>query len=115
EAEAGRDLVLEPLDIGARELEDRAARLADEVVVVLPLPVPLEARLSVERELAREPGGLEELERAVDGGPPDVRALALHDLQQVVDREVALGLQERVEDHLALLAALEVVLVEVGG
>src|SRR5262245_62592325 len=72
EAEPGRNLVLQSLDVGAAELEDGAARLADEVVVVLALPVALEARLAVEGELAREPRRLQELERPVHGGPSEI-------------------------------------------
>src|SRR5258707_3841133 len=44
EADAGCDLVLDPLGLRAGELEGLAARLADQVVVVLPLVLPLERR-----------------------------------------------------------------------
>ena len=43
------------------------------------------------------------------------RAPLLHELEEVVHGEVALGAQERVQDHLALLAALEAVLDQVSG
>ena len=66
-------------------------------------------------ELAREPGLLEELQRPVDRGAPDLGVAAAHDLQQVLDRDVVPGLHEGVEDRLALRAALEVVAREVRG
>ena len=47
EADVGRDLVLDALDLRAGELEDLAAGLADEVVVVLALVLALEARLAL--------------------------------------------------------------------
>ena len=115
EADVGRDLVLDALDLRAGELEDLAARLADEVVVVLPLVLALEPRLALEHELLGQARRLQELERPVDGRPPDVGAALLHELEEVVHGEVALGAQEGVQDHFALLAALEVVLDQIGG
>src|SRR5207245_10792427 len=49
--DVGRDLVLQALDVGRGELEDRPAGLADEVVVVLALVVALEAYLPGEGQL----------------------------------------------------------------
>jgi hypothetical protein len=77
EADVGRDLVLDPLDVGARELEDRVAGVADEVVVVLPLVLPLEAGLALQLQLLGEAGGMQELEGPVDRGAPDVGAALL--------------------------------------
>ena len=111
----GGDLVLDALDLRAGELEDLAARLADEMVVVLPLVFALEARLALQDELLGQPRRLQELERAVDGGAADVGAALLHELEEVVHGEVALGAQEGVEDHFALLAALQAVLDQIGG
>ena len=110
EADLLRRLVLQALDLRARELEDVAAGLADEVVVVGPLVVGLEAALPVEGQLAREPRLLQQLQGAVDGGAADVGPALLHEGQEVVHGEVLLRPQEGVEDHLALLAALQVVL-----
>src|SRR5262249_27773982 len=115
EADLGRGLVLDPLDLRVRELEDLAARVADEVVVVLPLVVALEAGPAPARQLLCEPGCLEQLEGAVDRGAADVRAALLDQLQQVVDGKVALRAQEGVEDDLALTAALEVMAGEILG
>src|SRR5260221_611014 len=115
EVDTGRDLLLDALDLWARELEDVAARLADEVIVMGALVLELEAGLPVEGQLAREAGGGQELQGAVDGGAADVGAPLLDDAQEVVHREVALRLQEDVEDDLALLAALETVLHQVRG
>src|SRR5262245_10010933 len=112
EADAGGDLVLQPLDLGTRELDDVAAGAADKVVVVLPLVLALEPALALDLQLAGEAGGLEQLERAVDGGSPDVGVLLLDQSEQVVDGEVTGRTQEDVEDRLALVAALEPVLAE---
>src|SRR5512134_2120704 len=71
EADVGRDLVLDPLDVGARELEDRVAGVADEVVVVLTLVLPLEAGLALQLQLLGEARGVQELEGPVDRGAPD--------------------------------------------
>src|SRR5256712_353924 len=70
EAEEATDAVLEALQLLARELDDLAAALADDVVVVLALALDrLEARLAgVGVALRREPGPPAPLERAVDGG-----------------------------------------------
>src|SRR5256712_2915336 len=114
EADVGRDLVLQALDVGRGELEDGAAGLADEVVVVLALVFALELALAVEGQLLGQPRRLQELQRAVHGGPADVGPALLHHLQEVVHGEVAVGAEERIQDHLALLAPLEVVLGEVG-
>src|SRR4030095_8599960 len=113
EADLGRDLVLDALDLRARELEDLAARLADEMVVVLALVLALEPRLPLEHELLGQARRLQQLERAIDGGAPDIAAPFLHELEEVVHGEVALGAQEGIQDHLALLAALEAVLDQV--
>src|SRR6187431_2630071 len=115
EADLGRDVFLQLLDLRVRELEDLAAGPADEVVVVLPLVVALEDALALELQLAREAGVLQELERAVDGRAAHVRPALLDELQEVVDGEVALGAQERVEDRLALVAALQAVARDVRG
>ncbi len=114
EADLRRDLLLETLDLRARELEDLAAGAAHEVVVVLALPDRLEARLAAQQQLAREPRLREESQRAVERGAADLRVAAPHDAQQVLDRHVMPGPQERVEDDLALPAALEAVAGEVG-
>src|SRR5207247_5250710 len=73
EAEEATDAVLEALQLLARELDDLAAALADDVVVVLALALDrLEARLAVvEVALGSEPDLLEQLECAVDGGVAD--------------------------------------------
>src|SRR6476661_5575734 len=88
EADLGRDLVLDALDLRARELEDLTARLADEVVVVLALVLALEARLALEHELLGQARRLQQLERAVDGRAPDVAAPLLHEVEEVVHGEV---------------------------
>src|SRR6476659_8219972 len=82
EADLGRDLVLDALDLRARELEDLAARLADEVVVVLALVLALEPRLPLDHELLGQARRLQQLERAIDGGAPDVAAPFLDELEE---------------------------------
>src|SRR5512141_724476 len=115
EAQAGGDLLLDPLDLRALELDDLAAGPADEVVVVVAAQRRLEARLAAQQQFARQPGVLEELQGAVDGGAPDLRVAPLHHLEQVLHRDVLARPQEGVEDHLALRAALLAVLGEIRG
>jgi hypothetical protein len=85
------------------------------VVVVAALLVALEPRLRLEHQLVREPRLLQELQRSVESGAPDVATALLDELEEVVDREVPLGAQEGPVDDLALLAALEAVSGEEGG
>jgi hypothetical protein len=115
ESEIRRDFVLDALDLRARELEDLATRLADEVIVMSSLVLSLEPSLSLEDQLLSEPGCLEELEGPVDRGAADVGTLLLDHLKEVIDRQVLMGTQEGIQDHLALLASLEMVLSEVCG
>src|SRR2546428_2457368 len=115
EPDVGRDLVLDALDLRVRELEDVAARLADEVVVVGALVLALEAALPVEGQLLGQARRLQQLQRAVHGGAADVRAPLLDELVEVVHGEVPLGAEEGVQDGLALPAALQPVLRDVGG
>ena len=115
EPDARGDLVLDALDLRVRELQDVPARFADEVVVVGPLVLALEAALSVQGQLLGQARGLQQLQGAIDGGAADLRAALLDQLVEVVDGEVALLAQERVQDDLALPAALEPVLRDVRG
>src|SRR5262245_46800922 len=109
EADPGRRLVLDALDLRVRELEDLAAGVADEVVVVLALVVALEARLPLQRQLLGQARRLQQLERPIHRGASDVGPPLLDEREQVVHGEVALRSEEGVQDRLALLAALQTV------
>jgi len=84
-ADARGHFVLNSLDVRRGELEDLAAGLANEVVVVLPLVLALETALSLEGELLGETSRLKELEGTVDRGPSNVRPAFLNELEQIVD------------------------------
>lgn len=100
-------LVLEPLDVGAHELEDGAAVLTDHVIVMFAVPVGLETTPPLELELARKTRFLENPEGPVDGRAGDLRMLLLDEAEEVVHGHMALGLQEDIEDDFALLASFE--------
>src|SRR6266516_1807340 len=104
EAEEATDAVLEALQLLARELDDLAATLADDVVVVLALALDrLEARLTVvEVALGSEPDLLEQLERAVDGGVADAWVHLLDRRVELLDGEVPRGAEEHARDVVPL-------------
>ena len=104
EAEEATDAVLEALQLLARELDDLAAALADDVVVVLALALDrLEARLAVvEVALGSEPDLLEQLERAVDGGVADAWVHLLDRRVELLDGEVPRGAEEHARDVVPL-------------
>src|SRR2546425_5353551 len=104
EAEEATDAVLEALQLLARELDDLAAALADDVVVVLALALDrLEARLAVvEVALGSEPDLLEQLERAVDGGVADAGVHLLDRRVELLDGEVPRGAEEHARDVVPL-------------
>src|SRR5437879_2544878 len=104
EAEEATDAVLEALQLLARELDDLAAALADDVVVVLALPLDrLEARLAVvEVALGSEPDLFEQLERAVDGGVADAGVHLLDRRVELLDGEVPRGAEEHARDVVPL-------------
>ena len=106
--------ILEPLDFGAHEFEDFAAVFADHVVVMLAVPVGLEAAAPLKLQLARQPRLLKDPERPVDGGSRDLGVLFLDESQEIVDRHMTLRFQEDVEDHFSLLASLEALGREIG-
>src|SRR2546422_3758225 len=109
EAEEAPDAVLEALQLLARELDDLAAALADDVVVVLALGLDrLEARLAVvEVTLGGEPDLLEQLERAVDGGVADSRVHLLDRRVELLDREVPRSPEKNTGNVVPLRGRLE--------
>lgn len=114
EADSRGHLLLEALDVGTHKLENGAAVFTDHVVVMLAVPVGLEAAASLEFKLAREPRFLKDPESPVDGRAGDLGVFLLDQAQEVVHRHVPLGLQKDVEDDFALFAPLETLLGEVG-
>ena len=109
-----RDALLLVFQLLAVELDDLAAALADDVVVVLrPLLAGLVARLAVvEAPLVREPGLLQELERTVDGGVADARIHLTHRGVQLLDRAMAALGEEHARDVVALRRRFEAPLFE---
>src|SRR5579862_114586 len=109
EAEEAADAVLQVLELLAGKLDDLAAALADDVIVLARLGLDrLEARLAVvEVALRREADLLQQLERPVDGGVADARAHLAHGAVELVDRDVLLGREEDTRDVVALRGRLE--------
>src|SRR5262245_4326883 len=109
EAEEAGDALLQLLELLAVELDDLAAALADDVVVVLLLRLGgLVARLAVvEMPLVRQATLLQQLERPVDGGVADARVHLLDGGVQLLDREVLSGPEEHLRDVVALRGRFE--------
>src|SRR5262249_13364912 len=114
EAEEAGDLLLEALQLVARELDDLAAALADDVVVVLLLLLDrFVARLAVvEVALGREAALLQELEGAIHRRVADARVHPLDRAVQLLDGEVALRPEEDPGDVVALRRRLEAALAQ---
>src|SRR4051812_17604549 len=103
-----RHAILQLLDALVLELDDVAARGADQVIVVVPVERGLVARLpALEVARAGEAGVGEDLHGAVDGGGADAGVPRRHLLEQLVDREMAVLREEGVDDQVALLGRLE--------
>src|SRR5262249_8288521 len=114
EAVALHDVLLRLFDHRALEFDDAPAARADQMVVVLLLD--LEARDAVvEVALARDAGFAQQLHGAIDGGVADLRVLLAHPLIQLLAGDVSLDPEEDLEDRLALLGVLEVVIPEIVG
>ena len=98
-----RDLLDQPLDVGAQELGRAVAALADEVEVPGMPERVLEAEPALaEVHLARDAGVHHPLQRAVDGGAADARVFAVDERHQVVGAQVPFVLEEDAEDALPL-------------
>lgn len=111
-----RDLVLEPLDVGAQELENRPALGAYHVVVVGVAKLVLETRQPVlELDRTRELGIDEDLERTIDRRSTDAGMVSTNDPVEIIHGHVATGLEEVLEDDLALTRMLEPVRGQVVG
>src|SRR4051812_33879386 len=108
ESEPPRRRILKRLDLVALELLDEAAALTDQVVVVRPPFRDLVQRLAgPEVARGRDARFLQQLDRAVDRRQAHARMLAPRLRQQILQRDVARGAQERVDDRLALLRRLQ--------
>ena len=114
EAHPPRGGLLQALDLVALELDDVAALLADQVIVVgAPLRhlVQRVPRLEVPR--GRQARLLEQLDRAIDGRQPHSRVGVARQFEQILQGHVARRAQERVDDGLALLRGLEALVAQV--
>ena len=108
EPEPARGRILQLLDLVVLELDDEAAAVADQMVVVGPPFGDLVQRLTgTEVARRRDAGLLEQLDRPVDRRQADARMLAPRRRQQILQRDVPRRTQKRVDDRLALLRRLE--------
>src|SRR5215470_9859050 len=109
EAEKAPDPLLQALELLARELDDLAAALADDVVVMLGLLLDrLVAGLAiVEVPLGGETTLLHQLERPVDGRVPHPRVHLPDRLVELLDREMPLRGEEHLRDVIPLRGRLE--------
>lgn len=108
------NLVLETLDLLAHELQDGAAFDANHMIVVSMAEFVLEAGEAVtELDRVCELGIHEHLEGAVDRGAPDTGMLSMDDAVEIVRRHVPAGVEEVLEDGLALFRMFEAVFREV--
>ena len=110
EAVGVRDLLLERLDLVVLELDDAVARGADQVVVVLVVAGLRGLVLGgtvAEVVLVRDAGVHEQLHGPVDRRVADARVELPRLREQLVDGDVLLPGQERLEDRLPLSRQLE--------
>src|SRR6185295_4436584 len=109
-----RGRVLQHLDLVVLELDDEAAALADQVVVVGAPLGDLVKRLPRPKMVClRDARFLEQLDRAVDRRQPDPRVLETRRRQQILQRHVAGRAQERIDDSFALMRRLEALALQV--
>src|SRR3989344_8918401 len=113
EAEPPADPVLQLLDLVAMELDDFAARNADDVVVV-PLAGPAFEKLTLPlaHGLLDDAAFQKKRDRPVNGAPRDTGVLAAERVVQAVGVEVAPQAGDLLVDVLALAGELEVLLFE---
>ena len=102
------DLVLQRLDAGLEELDDPAALIADQVVMMV---AGVEALVAVaglaDAELSDDPGLDEELECPVDRRPGDLFVLGSEPYKQFVRFDVFVLAEDLVEEGLPLGGELE--------
>jgi hypothetical protein len=78
-------LFLEVLDFVGTELENGAARAADEMVVMAPVQFALEPSLALEYQSLGQAGAFKEFEGSIDGGSADPWGLPTDQTEEVVD------------------------------
>src|SRR5688572_4667663 len=99
EAELLSDVLLQPFDGVVRELDDPAAPLADQVVVMVLILDVLEARFAVVKvAFGSEPALPEQPDGAVHGGVAYPRVHALHLAVELLDADVAVVREEHARD-----------------
>jgi len=100
--------LLQTVDFRGEKLDRTAAPGADHVVVAAAVVLMLETGLAVvEFNFAGQTAFGEQLERAVDGGYSDAGVPRLDQAVQFIRGEVIAGLQERLEDGIALVGLLQ--------
>src|SRR5215469_13788496 len=113
-AQVARDDVLHALDRRVLELDDLAAALADEVIVMA-LADGFVARLTlVEMALVQQLAFLEQAQRAVDRRVADVRVDLLDLGVKFFGADVMAVLEEHARDVVALAGGLEPALLQAG-
>ena len=108
-------VVLQLLNLVALELDDEAAGVADQVIVVgAPLGHLVQRLPGTEVARLGDARLLQQLDGAVDGRQADARVLAARRGEQILQRHVPRRAQEGIDDRLALLRRLEPLALEVG-
>jgi hypothetical protein len=106
-----RDFRLDPLNRPTRKLYDEPTMSTNDVVVVIVFISVLETSQSVlELDGLGQSGITEKFQRPVDRRSPYLRIGPLYELVEIIDRQMAFGLEKEPEDDFALPGMLEVVL-----
>ncbi len=108
------NFILQPLDIRTDELQNRAALDANHVIVVGVTKFVLEASQAVsELDRIGELRIAEHFQRSIDCSASDPRVFAMDHPVEVIHGHMTAGLQEVLQNGLALLRMFEAILREV--
>jgi len=106
---------LKRLDFVRAEFEDRAALVADEVVVMTPIQLAFESGLAFEHQGLSQTGTLQQFQRPIDRGSPDAGRFTPHEVIEIVHRKVFVRGQESTHDHVASSASVQALTLQVFG
>jgi hypothetical protein len=114
EAEPVSDLVLDPVDLFALELDDPFTILADDVVVVRVVGVIGVVKFVVlpEIHLPDQTAFRQEREGAVNGGARDGSIAPARPFEELIGREMLIGAENGVDNGLALRRDAQILLLE---
>lgn len=99
--------ILQSFDFVGAELEDRTACAADEVIVMPAIEFPFKTRLALKDQSLRKPRLLKKFERPINRRSSDAGRLPPHEIVEVVDRQVFVGSEERIDHQIAPRAAVQ--------